>query len=102
MVIRYLYIIGIAVPPHKAHSELFVDGDAVLTRPIMAEFLQPVPGRDTQISQRHCRVECSQFPFTYSSQIRRGHALALARIPELLGVPVGERFDHLNKFNATH
>jgi hypothetical protein len=30
VVIRYLYIVGIAIPPHEAHAELVIDGNAVL------------------------------------------------------------------------
>jgi len=35
VVIRYLYIESIAVPPHEADTELLVDGDTVLTLSIV-------------------------------------------------------------------
>src|SRR5271155_5749508 len=53
VVIRYLYIVGIAVPPHKAHAELIVDPNAVLAFPVMAQLLQPVAGRNSQILHPH-------------------------------------------------
>ncbi len=51
MVIGYFYIEGIAVAPHEAHAELIVDSNAVLSRSVPAQLLQPVAGRDSQIFQ---------------------------------------------------
>src|ERR1017187_2275283 len=49
VVIRYLYVVGIAIPPHEAHAELVVDGNTVLAFPVMAQLFQPVAGRNSQI-----------------------------------------------------
>jgi hypothetical protein len=35
VVIRYLYIVGITVSPHEAHTKLLVDANAALTFPIL-------------------------------------------------------------------
>jgi len=48
VVIRYLYIEGIAVAPHEAHAELIVDPNAMLSHPVVAQLLQPVAGRNSQ------------------------------------------------------
>jgi hypothetical protein len=51
VVIRYLYIEGIAVPPHEAHAELIVDPNAMLSDSVAAQLLQPVAVRNSQIFQ---------------------------------------------------
>jgi len=45
VVIRYLYVVGIAFPPHEAHAELVVDGNTVLAFPVMAQLFQPALAR---------------------------------------------------------
>ncbi len=49
VVIRYLYVVGIAIPSHEAHAELVVNGNAVLAFPVMVQLFQPVAGRNSQI-----------------------------------------------------
>ena len=94
MVIRYLYVEGIAVPPHEAHAELIVDPNTVLPRSAVAQLLKPVAVKDSQILQPPGRVEHRQLFPGGVSQVRRRHSLALARIPKFLRVLIREGLDH--------
>src|SRR6266481_1679517 len=60
MVIRYLHVVGVAIPPHEAHSELVIDGNTVLAFPVMVQFFQPVAARNPQILQSGGGVEHGQ------------------------------------------
>ena len=51
VVIRYLHVVGVAIPPHEAHAELVIDGNTVLTFPVMLQFFQSVASRNPQIPQ---------------------------------------------------
>ena len=93
VVIRYLYVVGIAIPPHEAHAELVVDGNTVLAFPVMVQFFEPVTGRNSQILHSRGRVEHGQFLPGSFSQIRRGHSLAFPRVPELFRALVCESLD---------
>jgi len=49
VVIRYLYIEGVAVAPDEAQAELIVDPNAVLAFPVTAQVLQSVARRNSQV-----------------------------------------------------
>jgi hypothetical protein len=45
VVIRDLYVVGLAIPPHEAQAEPLVDSDTVLAFTVMAQLFQPIAGR---------------------------------------------------------
>ena len=96
MVIRYLYIEGIAIPPHEAHAELIVDPDAVLAYAVMMQRPKLVTRGNSQVLQPSGRMEHCQLLLGGAPQIRRRHTLTLACIPESLRVFVREGLDHCN------
>jgi hypothetical protein len=96
VIIRYLDIVGVAVPPHKAHSVPIVDPNTVLAVPIIVQMFEPIAGRNPQIFEAYGSVDSSQFPLGYGSQIRWRHSLAPARAPELFRILVRKRLDHLS------
>jgi len=53
VVIRYLYIVRMAISPHEAHAELVIDGNTVLAFSVMAELFESVTGRNSQIFQSY-------------------------------------------------
>jgi hypothetical protein len=42
MVVDDFYVVGIAIAPHEAHSELLVDPNGVLTIPITSKRLEVI------------------------------------------------------------
>ena len=100
MVVGDFHVERVTILPHKAHPELIVDSDTVLSFTITGKLFEPVAGRNPQILQLRGRMELLQFPLGYISQIRRRHPFALAGVPELFRVLVRERLDHESEFNA--
>jgi hypothetical protein len=94
VVIRYLYVEGITVTPHEANAELIVNSNAVLARSVIAQVLEPVAGRNSQILQPPGGMEHGQFFLSGAPQVCRGHSLALACVPEFLRTLVREGLDH--------
>jgi hypothetical protein len=94
VIIGDLYVVGIAVAPHEAETELIIDANAMLALSIAVQCFQAITGRDEQVLQSGGDVKHGQLPFRRISQIRRRCALAFACIPEFFRAPVGEGFDH--------
>ena len=90
VIIRYLYIVRMAISPHEAHTELVIDGNTVLAFPVVAQFFESVTGRNLQILHSYGRVKHSQFLSGRFSEVRRGHSLTFSRIPELFCAFVSE------------
>ena len=53
VVIRYLNIVGITVPEHKADTELIIDPNTVLPFPVVVQLFQSIAGRNSQILYFH-------------------------------------------------
>jgi hypothetical protein len=60
VVINDLNQVGMPVKPHKTHTPLIVDANAVLTSTITAQSLQPVTRRHTQEIKRGSSVQLLQ------------------------------------------
>src|SRR5271155_4527541 len=71
VVIRYLHVVRIPLPPKEAHTKLIVDANAVLANTVSAQSLQPVAGGNSQILHAHGCVKCGHFPFGHVSQTCR-------------------------------
>ena len=99
MVIRYLHIKGVAFVPHETYAELIVDPDTVLARSIMAQRLQLIPRRQSQVFQSCGCEEHRQLLLRHVPQTRRRHPLTGARGPEFLRTLIREGLDHCYKFN---
>ncbi len=53
VVIRYLNIVGVTVPEHKAHTELIIDPNTVLAFPVVVQLFQSIAGGNSQILYFH-------------------------------------------------
>ena len=62
MVIGDLYLVCVALAPHKADSPLLVDSNAMLASPIPGKLLQSICRRDTKIVEVRGVVQHPQFP----------------------------------------
>jgi len=60
VVINDFNLVGMPVKPHKTHTPLIVDANAVLTGTITAQSLQPVAWRHTQEIERGSSVQLLQ------------------------------------------
>jgi hypothetical protein len=49
VVIRYLDIKGVTVPPDETHAELIVDSNAVLAFPVTVQLFETVARRNSQV-----------------------------------------------------
>src|ERR1035441_5668004 len=49
VIVRNLYVVGIAIPPNEAHAELVINGNTVLAFPVMLQLFQSAAGRDPQV-----------------------------------------------------
>ena len=93
MVIHDLDIVRIAVRPTKADAPLIVDPDAVLSRPIALEPLEPIPGWHPKVIERFSGIDNHQLAQHRAQELGR---VAAEPFPaeEALSVPVAEALDH--------
>jgi restriction system protein len=56
-VVSNLHVLGPGISPQEAHPPLLVDPDAVLTRTVPRQLLQPVARRHPQVRQNLCRIQ---------------------------------------------
>ena len=94
MVIHDLDIMRIAVRPTKADSPLIVDPDAVLSRPIALEPLEPIAGWHAKVIERFGGIDNHQLAQHGSQELGRVAAHPFST-KEALSVPVAEALDHL-------
>ena len=83
----------VTVAPPEADSPRVVDANTVLTDPIAAQLLQPIPRRDAQVIQRDRGVDLSQFAQHDAVQRARQAPHGLT-VEQALGIAVGEALDH--------
>ena len=93
MVIHDLHVVGVIVLPAETDPPLIVDPDAVLALPVACKRLEPVPGRDSEILQRHRCLQQVELPLRLSLNVRREFPGSLA-LEQLLGLPAPEGLDH--------
>jgi hypothetical protein len=94
MVVDDLDVEGISGTPAEADPPLLIHADAVLPLTITFELLQPVSGRNAQITQDRRSVEHPEFPKrnTLDPRPEPPHGFAPK---QALGVPVLEALDHI-------
>lgn len=61
MVIRYFYLIGVAVTPFKTNPPLVINPDAILAPAITFELLQSISWWHSQVLQALGGIEHDQF-----------------------------------------
>jgi len=71
VIINNLDIKRIYIPPHKAHSVLINNADAVLPLAISVKRFQSVPRWYPEVLERDCRVQNGEFYERSSLQISR-------------------------------
>src|SRR5215468_9211045 len=79
--------------PHKAHSELVVDPDRVLSLAIARQRLEAIAWRRPQVAEIARGVEVAQFPARHFDQIG-GKALRTFAAEDGFGGAVPEASDH--------
>jgi len=92
VIVHDLHVIGIAIFPCEAHSELIIDPNAVLSFTIAFERFQPIGWRYAQIVQRFCSRKHGQLAHGSGFDVDPSpYSLAFEQIP-CSGAAVG--FDH--------
>jgi hypothetical protein len=71
VVIDHLYIVGIAIAPHKADAPAVIDPNALLSRSIPCQLFQAIGWGNLQIIEGVRIVEHAQFPQGDLLDIRR-------------------------------
>lgn len=89
MIVRYLYFVGVAVPPAKTHSPLVVDSNAVLAFTAALEFLESVSWRDPKVTDRFSSIDYHQLPVGNALHIDR-KTLASQTLEDVLRLSVAK------------
>jgi hypothetical protein len=93
MIVDDFHVVGVTFPPHEADAVLIIDSDAVLALALAVQSLQPVPGRNVQIVQRHGSMQqeellqCPHFQIGWNPS-------ASPRLPKLLRIRIPEACYH--------
>ena len=93
MVVAELDVVGIPVAKAEADAPLIVDRDRVLPGAIPSKGVQLIAGRLAKIGDPHRRMNGLELPKGATRNIGR-HLLGVSGSEQLLGLPVGEGFDH--------
>jgi hypothetical protein len=93
VVVNDLDLLWASVGPPETDPPLVVDSDAVLTRSIALQLLEPVAWRQTKFFERNGRADLTQLPQRRSlyPRIQRTNPFTT---PQPLGVLASERPDH--------
>jgi hypothetical protein len=86
-------LLGASIPPYEAEAPLVIDPDAVLTRTVSAQRLQPISGWSSQIAQFLRIMNLPQFSLRRSLDLVRQPPSEPA-VEQSLGLSVGKRTDH--------
>jgi len=99
MIVRNLYVVRVSFPPPEADTPLVVDPDAVLAGPVAAEFLQPIPGGNSEVVELFARVNLDELSPGRPLYLNRPSPYHATRkdAPRFF---VGECFDHARYDNA--
>jgi hypothetical protein len=103
VVVRDFDFEGMAFLPTKADPELLVDPDAVLTRAIVPECLQPVSRRNSEVLEIAGSVDLVEPPPGDDPQRRRASLPRSARVEavvDVLGAVVAEDLYHGLRYNG--
>ena len=92
MVVDDLDVLGARVCPSKAHTELVVHADTVLSGAIARERLQPISGRHTKVFQLDRDLELSHLAACDRLDVHKPLNPSTAR--ESLRIGALERYDH--------
>jgi len=79
--------------PNKAHSELIVDPDRVLSLAIARQRLKMIAGRRPQVAEFACGIEVAELSPRYLDQISR-EAFGIFPIEDRFGGLIPKAFDH--------
>ena len=92
MVVDDLDVLGACGRPPKAHPELVVHADAVLTCPVTFECFKPVTGRNSEIFDPTCDLQLPQFAPRYAFNLLKPFDPAASG--KLFGIRILKRYDH--------
>jgi hypothetical protein len=92
VIVSDLNLVGVVVPPFKAHSPLVVYPDRVLPGTFALQLLKSIPWRGAKVLDRLRVVEYPELP---QSRLLHfvGEMLVNLALIDALGLLVGERFD---------
>jgi len=94
MIVNDLDLVRITISPPKADPPLVVDPNAMLSRAIAFELLEPVPWRHAEIVEHLGGVHGDQFA-EHRAQKLGGIAPNALTLEQGFGMPIGEALDHL-------
>ena len=95
MVIRYLYVVRVAVNKAKTDPPLKVDGNRELSLAIPSQYMKPVTVKSFQVIHTRCDVQVLQASLRTLPNICRKPFRLPGRV-QLLGMPVSKRLDHVS------
>jgi hypothetical protein len=87
VVIRHLYIIGIAISPVETHAPLVIDAYRVFAFAVAVQLLQAIAWRHHQIVQSRRCIEHQQFPLRYAVNVSRESRRTLSAVDLLRYLP---------------
>lgn len=93
MIIDDLHVVRVTILPAEAHAPLIIDANAMLSRPIAPELLEPIPRRHAEILELFRSVEHDELPEHRAMQIARKATDPFPR-EQALRVAIGEALDH--------
>ncbi len=95
MVIRYLYVVRVAVNKAKTDPPLKVDGNRELSLAIPSQYMNTVAVKSFQVVQTSCDVQVLQASLRTLPHACRKPFRLPGRV-QLLRVPVSKRLDHVS------
>ena len=95
VVIRYLYVVRVAVNKTKTDPPLTVDGNRELPLAIPFQCMETIAAKSFQVIQTSCDVQVLQASLRTFPNVGR-KPFRLPGHVQLLGMPVGKRLDHVS------
>jgi len=71
VIVDNFYVKSISVPPNETHTVLIVDSNAMQSLTICSKRLQSVSRRDSQVIERHSRMQNGEFLKSPAVKIKR-------------------------------
>jgi len=93
VVVAELDVVRIAVDEAKTDAPLVIDRNGVLPGAVSLQRMEPIARRYAQVGELERRMDGFELPERAPRHVGR-HLLGFAGSEQLLGLPIGEGFDH--------
>jgi hypothetical protein len=95
VIIHNLHPVWAILPPHKAHTPLVIDPDAVLALPVSMQSFQAIAGKAGQVNQADCTVQDLQASLCLClHSLEAAHLLTMV---EGFGILITKALDHAGR-----